>query len=73
MDNIELTTLPFVTSNPLLLMKNNAGKFRNVSQKRSGFECRVSARSGLRDLDNDGCSISRSLQRRAGPSFFAIR
>jgi len=57
MDNIELTDPSLRYLEPLLLMKNNAGKFRNVS-KESGpaFRVPLSARgAAFGDLDNDGC------------------
>jgi len=57
MDNIELTDPSLRYLEPLLLMKNNAGKFRNVSQGSGpAFRVPLSARgAAFGDLDNDGC------------------
>jgi len=57
MDNIELTDPSLRYLEPLLLMKNNAGKFRNVSQESGpAFRVPLSARgAAFGDLDNDGC------------------
>jgi len=57
MDNIELTDPSLRYLEPLLLMKNKAGKFRNVSQESGpAFRVPLSARgAAFGDLDNDGC------------------
>jgi hypothetical protein len=57
MDNIELTDPSLRYLEPPLLMKNNAGKFRNVSQESGpAFRVPLSARgAAFGDLDNDGC------------------
>jgi enediyne biosynthesis protein E4 len=57
MDNIELTDPSLRYFEPLLLMKNSAGKFRNVSQESGpAFRVPLSARgAAFGDLDNDGC------------------
>jgi hypothetical protein len=57
MDNIELTDPALHYLEPLLLMKNHAGKFRNVSQESGpAFRMPLSARgAAFGDLDNDGC------------------
>jgi hypothetical protein len=69
MDNIELTDPSLRYFEPLLLMKNNAGKFRNVS-KESGraFRVPLSARgAAFGDLDNDG-SIDIAINCNDGPA-----
>jgi enediyne biosynthesis protein E4 len=57
MDNIELTDPSLRYLEPPLLIKNNAGKFRNVSQESGpAFRVPLSARgAAFGDLDNDGC------------------
>ncbi len=57
MDNIELTDPSLRYLEPLLLMKNNTGKFHNVSQESGpAFRVPLSARgAAFGDLDNDGC------------------
>src|SRR6267378_1103795 len=56
MDNIELTDPSLRYREPLLLMKNTEGKFRNVSNESgAAFQVPLSARgAAFGDLDNDG-------------------
>jgi hypothetical protein len=56
MDNIELTDPSLRYREPLLLMKNTGGKFRNVSNESgAAFQVPLSARgAAFGDLDNDG-------------------
>jgi hypothetical protein len=69
MDNIELTDPSLRYLEPLLLMKNNAGKFRNVSQESGAvFRVPLSARgAAFGDLDNDG-SIDVAINCNDGPA-----
>ena len=69
MDNIELTDPSLRYLEPLLLMKNNAGKFRNVSQESGpAFRVPLSARgAAFGDLDNDG-SIDIAINCNDGPA-----
>lgn len=57
MDNIELTDPSLRYLEAPLLMKNDGGKFRNVSQESGpAFRMPLSARgAAFGDLDNDGC------------------
>jgi hypothetical protein len=56
MDNIELTDPSLRYREPLLLMKNTGGKFRNVSNESgAAFQVPLSGRgAAFGDLDNDG-------------------
>src|SRR5258708_14181462 len=57
MDNIELTDPSLRYLRRVVLRKNHAGKFRNVSQESGpAFRVPLSARgAAFGDLDNDGC------------------
>jgi enediyne biosynthesis protein E4 len=69
MDNIELTDPSLHYLEPVLLMKNDAGKFRNVSQESGpAFRVPLSARGAtFGDLDNDG-SIDIAINCNDGPA-----